>query len=126
MGDATAIQFHDNILISDIACIRIGGASLNGFDSTALHNNHILREGDGLFVENWTGGTWGTPTEYFDMTNNFWGTQDLDEISAYIEDGYSMPSVDYFVVFDPIADGPVPTQRLNLEDIKALYRDVTR
>ena len=75
-----------------------------------------------MFVENWTGGYWGWPTEYFNMTHNFWGTQDIEEISAYIEDGYSMPELDYYINFIPIADGPVPTEKVRLGEIKALYR----
>lgn len=120
LGNYSGVRFHDNILVSDIACISLAAPNAA---STALHNNHILREGDGLFVKNMTAGSWHGPITYFDMTNNFWGTQDLDEISSYIEDGYSNPEdFDYFVTFIPMADGPVSTERKSLGDIKALYR----
>ncbi len=120
LGNHTNVQFTNSILFSDEACIWLMGTSLDGL--TYFHNNHILREGSGLYVKNGTGGSWPFPTEYFDMTNNYWGTQDPDEISQYIEDGHSMPSVDYFINFLPLADGPVATERKSLDSIKALYR----
>jgi hypothetical protein len=57
------------------------------------------------------------------MTNNYWGTVDVDEISEYIIDGNDPPYiVNFFVDFLPLADGPVATEAITLDGVKALYR----
>jgi Right handed beta helix region len=112
------IQVHGNIVISDNACLFKGYP--NEWGTTSFSNNHFLREGAGFFVKplanNWT------EPEYVDMTNNYWGTQDLGEIAEYILDGNDSPNIHYFINFEPIADGPVSSESISLDGIKALYR----
>ncbi len=67
------------------------------------------------------------PWDYHvDLTNNYWGTTDLEEIAEYIFDGNDFPGSDLIIDFAPIADGPVSTETTTLEGIKAMYRDATR
>jgi hypothetical protein len=113
------VQFKDNTLVSDNACFRIRGS---GFGATTFFTgNHIFREGDGLFVENWTSGT-TLPPETINMKNNFWGTQDIDEIAEYIEDHNDSPDIFYTIDFLPIADGPVAVESMEWGSVKALFR----
>jgi len=118
LSDTGEIQVHGNIVISDNACLFKGYP--NEWGTTSFSNNHFLREGAGFFVKplanNWT------EPEYVDMTNNYWGTQDLGEIAEYILDGNDSPNIHYFINFEPIADGPVSSESISLDGIKALYR----
>ena len=57
------------------------------------------------------------------MSGNYWGTDDLAQISAWIWDGYDDPAIHGFVDFEPIADGPVSTELGTWGGVKALYRE---
>lgn len=57
-----------------------------------------------------------------DFSYNFWGTTDLEYLGSLIEDGNDDPSIQTIVNFLPIADGPVSTENMTLDGVKALYR----
>jgi hypothetical protein len=106
---------------TEVGVLNVNGPGTNFI---SLNNNHFLRYGDGLYVkcnpEHWI---WGEESLQVDMTNNYWGTVDVDEISEYIIDGNDPPYiVNFFVDFLPLADGPVATEAITLDGVKALYR----
>lgn len=91
-------------------------------ENFSFHNNHILRTtGEYIFTPEYF-----PADRHLDLTLNYWGTTDLEEIAAHIIDGNILPDSGFIVDFVPIADGPVPTKKLNLGDIKALYWDGAR
>ncbi len=57
-----------------------------------------------------------------DLTDNYWGTTDPEEIAAGIFDGHDDSDINAFVLFDPFAPGSVPTERLTFDGLKALFR----
>jgi len=57
-----------------------------------------------------------------DFTNNYWGTTDPEYISQWIYDGNDDSDVGMFVVFEPMADGPVQTESTTWGAVKALFR----
>ncbi len=57
-----------------------------------------------------------------DLTNNYWGTTDIALIESWIHDINDDSSIHSVVDFLPIADGPVPTEKRTLGDLKAMYR----
>jgi len=59
---------------------------------------------------------------FHDLRNNYWGTEDADEIRALILDGTDDPDNASTVLFEPFAGGPVATQETTLDGLKAMYR----
>ena len=85
-----------------------------------FHDNHILRGDGAWFVR--TATYWpGDPT-YIDMSSNWWGTTDLDEIAEWIYDGYDDEDVNGYVVYEPILGGPVATEQTTWSELKNMYR----
>jgi hypothetical protein len=116
-----SLNAYNNIMETEVGVLNVNGPGTNFI---SLNNNHFLRYGDGLYVkcnpEHWI---WGEESLQVDMTNNYWGTVDVDEISEYIIDGNDPPYiVNFFVDFLPLADGPVATEAITLDGVKALYR----
>ncbi len=58
----------------------------------------------------------------YDLRNNFWGTEDGDEIRALILDGSDDPDNASTVLFEPFVGGPVATKEMTLDGIKAMFR----
>jgi len=84
----------------------------------SFHNNHILRaSGEYIFTPEYY-----QSFQHLDLTLNYWGTTDLEEIASHIIDGRVLPNSNFIVDFDPIADGPVSTERTTLDGIKAMFR----
>ncbi len=57
-----------------------------------------------------------------DLRNNYWGTEDGDEITALILDGVNDPENTSTVLFEPFVGGPVATKATSLDGLKAMYR----
>ena len=57
-----------------------------------------------------------------DLRNNYWGTEDEDEIRALILDGTDDPDNSSTVLFQPFVGGPVATTNSTLGGIKAMFR----
>jgi len=107
--------FRDNIIYSAANCLLVTMPVEMEF-----HNNHILRAPGGFFAR--TGEYWPWDPFYIDVTENYWGTTDLDEIAEWIFDGHDDPNVNLYFVYEPIAQGPVPTQQMSWGGLKELYR----
>ena len=109
---------HDNIISQCNRCIFIGEPN----DVQFIHNNHFFRNEaiDGEFIR--TTGYYPFGPYYLDFTLNYWGTTDPDEIAEWIYDGHDDPDVWMYVVYEPMADGPVPTESRSWSDVKALFR----
>jgi hypothetical protein len=119
---AESYTVHDNIVQRCGICVFIGKPNT----SQLVYNNHFLRYPEaedgffGYYIRTATYYPFGP--YYFDFTNNYWGTTDPDEISTWIYDGHDNPNVWMYVVFEPMADGPVPTQHQTWTEVKALFR----
>jgi hypothetical protein len=116
-----SLQAYNNIIETENRGLFVGAPTPH---PVVLNNNHFLRSGDGIYVDCdvdfWI---WGEESLQVDMTNNYWGTQDVDEIAEYILDGNDPPyMINIFVDFLPLADGPVATEAITLDGVKALYR----
>ena len=59
---------------------------------------------------------------YFHLEHNYWGTTDAAEIQAHIIDGHVQDRVNMFVIFEPFAGGPVPTETHSWSAVKQLFR----
>nr|MEE4268868.1 hypothetical protein [Candidatus Krumholzibacteria bacterium] len=59
---------------------------------------------------------------YLDMTNNWWGTTDPDSIQAWIEDGYDVPDLPCYIIWDPFLTENVEAKPISLDDFKASFR----
>jgi hypothetical protein len=57
-----------------------------------------------------------------DFRGNYWGTSDPVAISAMIQDSNDNSSIHTTVLFEPYADGPVPTEKKSFGSIKAMFR----
>ncbi len=66
--------------------------------------------------------SYGGPPIDLDFTNNYWGTTDLELISSQIMDSNDDDELSFTIIFEPIADGPLPTSKTSLDGLKALYR----
>ncbi len=88
----------------------------------SIKNNDIIRgSGYAVALENYT-------QEVFniDLTDNYWGTTDPEEIAAGILDGHTDSSIHAYVIFDPYCGSSVPAENISLDGLKALFRDATR
>ncbi len=97
-------------------------------ENLEFHDNHLIRGGSawgpnegGFFAK--TPNYWPYATAHVDLSYNYWGTTDLDEIATYIEDGNDLENVSLYIDYEPIADGPVETQKHSWDGVKAFYRD---
>jgi hypothetical protein len=58
----------------------------------------------------------------FDMTDNYWGTDDPDSIAAWIHDRNDNEQVCFGVDFDPFRSESTPVESRSLAEIKQLFR----
>ena len=87
----------------------------------AFHNNHILPSDEGWTV--WaTHDLYSGPDTWVSLTNNYWGTDVPGEVAASIHDGHDDEECHMFIFFEPMAGGPVGTNRTTLGGLKALFR----
>ena len=85
-----------------------------------FRDNHILSYPGSFGV--WIASNYPGPDLVVDLSNNYWGTIDPEEVAASIYDGNDDPDIHLFVDFLPMADGPVSVERTTLDGIKAMYR----
>lgn len=118
LGGCASLTMVDNIIQSSGSCFFVAIPC----DVQSIHGNHFLRDvaREGYFVETPSYFPWGP--FYEDFTQNYWGTQDVDEISEWILDANDYPESGLYIVFDPIADGPVQVESRSWSDIKDLFR----
>lgn len=79
-----------------------------------------MRGPDGWFVR--TGGYYPWDSAYIDLTQNWWGTTDLDEIAEWIYDGSDDENDNIYIEYEPILGGSVPAEQTTWSDLKSLYR----
>ena len=60
----------------------------------------------------------------FDMTDNWWGTDNPDTIRAWIKDVDDYPEYPFYprFVFEPFKTNPVSTEKHSLEAVKSMFR----
>jgi len=58
-----------------------------------------------------------------DLRGNYWGTDNPSLVAQWIYDGVDDPEIHVEVQYLPIADGPLPTEKISLGGLKAMYRD---
>jgi hypothetical protein len=144
MGDYAAVNVlsYSNIYLSDnefrggyysmaseTYCTILAIANIfgGGHDATIaitkanaeFHGNHILRS-DGRSV--WLVYYPDTPAVTLDMTGNYWGTTDGDQIAGWIFDGHDDPSIQAFVNYEPFEQQPIGTEPATMGRVKAMYR----
>ena len=90
------------------------------FPGFVFRNNHILPSDEGCSI--WALNHYTGPDTWIDMTGNYWGTDDPQEVAASIHDGHDDEACSVFIDFEPMAGGPVSTTRTSLGGLKALYR----
>ena len=134
--DYSSIHLVDNALHGGLYCIvstnncditAVANELLDGSDAVialsrataTLHGNHILRS-DGWSV--WLPLYPDSPAVTLDMTGNYWGTTDGDQIAEWIFDGHDDPSIQAFVNYEPFEQQPIGTEPATLGRVKAMYR----
>ena len=115
-GPGTNAILEDNILFggseATIRCSAQG--SLIG------QKNHILPSFGQYTVRVVSYGEYYPAT--IDLRNNYWGTDDPDQVAEWIWDGNDDPDVQMIVDYLPISDGPMPNEDASWGDVKAMYR----
>jgi len=108
---------HDNTVDQCTPCIFVSEPS----DAQHVYDNHFFRNES-------AGGFYLRTSDYYpygpfdlDFTENYWGTTDADEISQWIYDGHDNPDVLMYVVFEPMADGPVSVEQKSWSEVKGLF-----
>ncbi len=94
-------------------------------ERVSFHGNHILPIGDGLAVRCYF--DWDVPLDlpavlHWDFTQNYWGTTDAAQVAELILDYVDEPQYEVAVDFQPMADGPIPTESSTWSQLKALWR----
>lgn len=89
------------------------------FSVLDFHENHILNAG-GLSVEAYS--NTGPPLRTHDLSRNYWGTTDTEQIDAWIRDRHDDPDFNYIIVdYQPLAEQPIPTESTTFGELKARY-----
>jgi hypothetical protein len=120
---AQELTVNDNVISRTGVCVYITTPNV----LQSVYNNHFLRYPEaedgfnGYYIR--TRDYYPFGPYYLDFTNNYWGTTDPEEISTWIYDGHDNSSVWMYVVFEPMADGPVPVQQQTWTEVKGLFRD---
>jgi Right handed beta helix region len=84
-------------------------------------DNHFLREDSQSFF--CKASVTGDEVPCFvDVTNNWWGTTDSQEIMDGILDGHDDSELEYFFTHIPFLDHPVSAEKKSLGSFKALFR----
>lgn len=91
-----------------------------GNGSLSIHQNHFLRMDGGYFARTTT--FYPYADTIIDLSGNYWGTTDIDEIELWTLDGDDLPNSNLFFNFEPIAEGPVPTEQATWGEVKTLFR----
>jgi hypothetical protein len=92
--------------------------SMSSRAQIALSGSHLL-PASGMAVN--CGVSSGSPMT-IDMTGNYWGTTSSTTIEALIHDIQDDAGNLYTVLYEPFANGPVPTESTSWGDLKALFR----
>jgi len=119
LNGAEFLDFHDNIVSSNAGCIHLQDTTPMTF-----HNNHFFRGEGAWFVR--TNDYYPYGPYDVDMSGNWWGTTDLDELAEWTYDGNDNDLVWMYVIYEPLADGPVSTEATTWGGLKAMFRDATR
>ncbi len=107
---------QNNILEGGFGAITVLSPSPN----MDFSNNHILKSPDGYSI--WVSQNYSGPATNLDFTNNYWGTNDPEEVADSILDGFDSDDIDMYVLFEPMADGPISTESTTWDELKSLYR----
>ncbi len=91
---------------------------LNGTGQTTIHRSHILPAAGLAFKS----AVYAGAPASIDLTGNYWGTTDSAAIAASIHDSQDDPALHCTVLYEPFANGPVPTESTSWGDLKALFR----
>jgi len=106
----------NNIIEGGVACIYAN----SGYGELNFHQNHLFRAEGGYFA--WTTDYWPYDEVVLDLSGNYWGTTDIEEIEEWTLDGNDFPNSNLYFNFLPLADGPVRTERATWGDVKSLFR----
>jgi len=89
------------------------------------HGNHFIRTGaDAWYIHPGGAGPEHHPGDLriLDFTDNHWGTNDPDEVAAWIFDHDDDPDYHYSIDFQPMAD-PVAVESHSWSGVKAIFSD---
>lgn len=109
---------RNNVFSSDATIIRI----ISPWMDLVCEQNHFLRTGpEAWYIRPYEDDPLGGDPITLDFTNNFWGTDDSNEVAAWIYDGYDDPEHHFFIDFLPMSGGTVKTESRTWSDVKALF-----
>ncbi len=104
-----------NVIVENTTIWAIGQAASA---DVSLKNSHILpAEGLAMHLSGYLNDHMN-----LDFTGNYWGTTDRDSIAAMIVDFNDDSSIHGTVLFEPFADGPLPTEKQSLGGLRSFFR----
>jgi len=109
------VTLANNLFQSNGTVVILASYGLGTFQ-----DNHFLRTGDGLWIETRSHSSFHD--HEVDLSGNWWGTTDVDEIAAGIWDCADFNTAYNCVTFEPIADGPVAVEAHSWTGVKELFR----
>ncbi|MDD5718878.1 MAG: right-handed parallel beta-helix repeat-containing protein [Candidatus Krumholzibacteria bacterium] len=71
----------------------------------------------------WVENCWTSPPPTLDFTNNYWGTDDADDIAVLIHDRNDDEAVCAYVNFVPYRSHSVPIEQKTWSEVKGLFRE---
>lgn len=110
----TTVTGHDNVFSGgDFASVFVSNSNVS------LHTCQILHgSGPSVYVDAFL----YPPTQYLDLTNNYWGTDSAATIAGWIVDGNDDPSIYGVVQFEPFQGQPLSSESTSWGDLKASFR----
>ncbi len=105
--------------VTDVTLATLGFGDLEG----GYIRNSILAKGKKYVVLDILGLKNQSEEDFhFDMTNNWWGTDDPDSIQAWIFDGNDDPSSGFIIDWDPYKEEPLAGEPQSLDSLKSMFR----
>jgi len=125
----TALSVVSSDLSGSSNIIKGGGLSaMRVFSNSIIEGftgNEIYKANTFALVAQSFNSTMQGPFIHFDLTSNYWGTDNPDSIAAWIDDANDHPyNPNYWAVvdFEPFEPDPVPVQKKSLGGLKDLFR----
>lgn len=107
------VTIVDNIFESNGTVVRLASYGLGIF-----RNNHIIGTGDDYWIYCPYHPTF---QQDIDLSGNWRGTTDTDLIDEKIYDCHDNDHSYHCVLYEPMADGPVPVEQMSWSAVKGLF-----
>ena len=105
--------------MTDVTLATLGFGMLGG----GYIRDSILAKGERYVVMDYLGLKKKSELDvHFDMTDNWWGTDNPDSIQAWIFDGNDDPTSGFIIDWQPYKGEPVTTEKKSIGSLRSMFK----